>query len=59
VIRIDFDGEPGKLRFFKEASRANAAVTSRASSSGEASEVAPDATAAESIRWLKVKSGKR
>lgn len=59
VIRIDFDGEPGKLTFFKEASRANAAVTSRASSSGESPEGAPDAAAIDSLRWLKVKSGKR
>jgi ATP-dependent Clp protease ATP-binding subunit ClpA len=61
VIRIDYDGEPGKLKFFKEASRANAALTSRSGGSSERPPADPSDSpvAIETLRWLKVKSTKR
>jgi ATP-dependent Clp protease ATP-binding subunit ClpB len=61
VIRIDFDGDPERLKFFKEASRANAAVTSRVATSSDnlAGGALGTQTGIEPLGWLKVKSTKR
>jgi ATP-dependent Clp protease ATP-binding subunit ClpA len=61
VIRIDFDGPPGNLKFYKEASRANAAVTSRAATSADhpAGGGFGSQAAVEPLGWLKLKSTKR
>jgi ATP-dependent Clp protease ATP-binding subunit ClpB len=60
VIRIDFDGAPGRLQFYKEASRANVAATSRAAGSSDNPAGSAAGTAAlEPLGWLKVRSTKR
>jgi hypothetical protein len=61
VIRVDFDGSPGRLTFFKEASRATAVVASRgAIPSGDLATGALGTRATtESLGWIKVRSTKR
>jgi ATP-dependent Clp protease ATP-binding subunit ClpB len=58
VIRIDFDGVPGRLTFFKEASRANTVVASRGTETLAAGVNGSLATI-EPMGWLKVRSTKR
>jgi ATP-dependent Clp protease ATP-binding subunit ClpA len=61
VIRVDFDGSPGRLTFFKEASRANAVVASRgAIPAGDLATGALGTRATtEPMGWIKVRSTKR
>jgi ATP-dependent Clp protease ATP-binding subunit ClpB len=60
LIRVDFDGVPGRLTFFKDASRTAAVMARNAEYPGDASESAsPTEVAREALSWLTVKSSRR
>jgi ATP-dependent Clp protease ATP-binding subunit ClpB len=60
LIRVDFDGVPGRLTFFKDASRSSAVMARNANQSGGASEGAsPTEVAREALSWLTARPTRR
>jgi ATP-dependent Clp protease ATP-binding subunit ClpB len=60
LIRVDFEGTPGRLSFFKDASRATAVMARNANYGGDPMEGStPPEAARESLTWLTMKSPRR
>jgi ATP-dependent Clp protease ATP-binding subunit ClpA len=59
VIRIDFDGTPGRLSFFKDGSRTSTESTARAASSPVTHTPGRVETVHETLAWLRARSTRR
>jgi len=60
LIRVDFEGTPGRLSFFKDASRATAVMARTANHPGDLMENdLPTEMAQEPLSWLTMKSSRR
>jgi ATP-dependent Clp protease ATP-binding subunit ClpA len=59
VIRVDFDGTPGRLVFLKDASRTTGATSTRSASSSSAHTSGRVETVHETLAWLRAKSTRR
>ena len=59
VIRIDFDGTPGRLMFFKDGSRATGEPTARIANSSSTNTPPRIETVHETLAWLRARSTRR
>ena len=59
LIRIDFDGVPGRLTFFKDASRSSAVMARNASQLGAGEGASPTEAAREALSWLTARPTRR